>query len=70
MQTLVFFTTSAKDSSSLKLHSFVFPMSMIFFFQLMNLILKIFNILINQITYNQITSITFTLHKSGFSNNK
>ena len=44
VQTLIFFTTPAKVSSSLKLHLFAFPKFMDFF-QLMNVILKIFNTL-------------------------
>ena len=63
IQTLVFFTTSAKVSSSLKLHLF----AVYGFFQLM-LFEKSSILLINQITYlSKSTSITFTLHKNGFS---
>ena len=40
---IVFFTTSAEVSSSLKLHLFVFLM-FINFFQIMTVVLKIFNI--------------------------
>ena len=70
IQILVFFTISIKFSPSLKLHLFVFPMFMNFF-QLKNDVLKIFSILINQITnFKNVTSITFPLYKSGFSNKK